>query len=293
MDTKRTFSVIGGDRRQAHLAELLAEDGHTVRAYALEKHAFSDRVTKAYNFQELTHRVDCVILPLPVSGEAGALNTPLSLSTYLLDEIFNLFPTGQTVVAGKADHALFEKAGRSGVRLYDYLEREEFSVSNAIPSAEGAIQLAMQELPTTLHGLNVLILGYGRIGKLLAKYLQALGAHVTVTARKYGDLAWIDAAGFPAMHTHAISGNLSHFDLIFNTIPSLTLTADRLAELKPGCLCIDLASKPGGIDFSAAKKLGVRAIWELSIPGKVAPVTAGMIMKQTIYNIMDEWGCHA
>ncbi len=76
METKRTFSVIGGDRRTAHLAELLAEDGHTVRAYALEKHNFSDKVTKAYNFQELTRRVDCVILPLPVSGEAGTLNTP-------------------------------------------------------------------------------------------------------------------------------------------------------------------------------------------------------------------------
>lgn len=288
-----SFAVIGGDLRQAHLAELLAADGHTVRAYALEKHSFSDAVTKAYNFQELTHRVDCVVLPLPVCGEGRTLNTPLALQTHSLDEIFNLFPTGQTVVAGKVDHALFEQAGHNGVRLYDYLEREEFSVSNAIPSAEGAIQLAMQELPTTLHGLNTLVLGYGRIGKLLAKYLHAFGASVTVTARKYSDLAWIDANGFTAMHTASIAGNLGDFDLIFNTIPSEVLNRDRLAELKPGCLCIDLASKPGGIDFSAAKKLGVRAIWELSIPGKVAPVTAGLTMKQTIYNIMDEWGCQA
>jgi len=292
-ENKRIFSVVGGDLRQAHLAELLADDGHTVFAYALEKHSFSDRVTKSYQMTDLTRRVDCVILPLPVYGDSDMLNTPLSLNTYAVEDLFSLFPTGQTVVAGKADHALFEKAGRSGVRLYDYLEREEFSVSNAIPSAEGAIQLAMQELPTTLHGLDVLVLGYGRIGKLLAKYLTALGCRVTVTARKYSDLAWIDANGYSVMHTRDIDGTLGVYDLIFNTIPSPVLTAPRLAELKKTCLCIDLASKPGGIDFTAAKKLGVRAIWELSIPGKVAPVTAGKIMKQTIYNIMEEWGCHA
>ncbi|MBQ3055069.1 MAG: dipicolinate synthase subunit DpsA [Oscillospiraceae bacterium] len=288
-----SFSVVGGDARQAHLAELLAADGHSVRAYALEKHTFSDTVTKAYDIEELTRRVDCVILPLPLLGEGDQLNTPLAINNYAAEELFSLLPTGQTVVAGKVGHEMFERAGRNGLRLYDYLEREEFSVSNAIPSAEGAIQLAMQELPTTLHGLSVLVLGYGRIGKLLAKYLDAFGAKVTVTARKYSDLAWITANGYHALNTNAISGCLSTFDLIFNTIPFEILTAERLRELKPECLCIDLASKPGGIDFSAAKKLGVRAIWELSIPGKVAPVTAGLIMKQTIYNIMEEWRCRA
>lgn len=292
MDTKRTFAVVGGDMRQAHLAELLAADGHTVHAYALEKYTFSPAVIRAFDFQELTSRIDCVILPLPIAGEAGTLNTPLSLNTYLLEEIFNLFPTGQTVVAGKVDHELFARAGHNGVRLYDYLEREEFSVANAIPSAEGAIQLAMEELPITLHGAETLVLGFGRIGKLLARYLQCFGAQVTVTARKYGDLAWIEAFGYHAVATQDISGTLHEYDLIFNTIPHEILTEARLAELKESCLCIDLASKPGGIDFAAAKKLGVHAIWELSLPGKVAPVTAGKIMKQTVYNIMNEWGTH-
>ncbi len=288
-----SFAVVGGDARQAHLAELLAADGHSVRAYALHKHTFSDAVIKSDDFGDLAHRVDCVVLPLPLLGEGTLLNTPLSAETYSAETLFSLLPTGQTVVAGKVSHEMFELAGRNGIRLYDYLEREEFSVSNAIPSAEGAIQLAMQELPTTLHGLHVLVLGYGRIGKLLTRYLSAFGAHVTVTARKYSDLAWIDANGCRAIHTGAIAGTLSEFDLIFNTIPAPVLTADRLRELKHDCLCIDLASKPGGIDFPAAKKLGIRAIWELSIPGKVAPVTAGLIMKQTIYNIMDEWRCRA
>ena len=290
MDKTFTFAVVGGDMRQAHLAELLAADGHNVRAYALEKYNFSDAVTKAYNFQELTKRIDCIVLPLPLAGEAGMLNTPLALNTYLIEDIFNLFHAGQTVVAGKVDHSLFEKAGRSGVRLYDYLEREEFSVANAIPSAEGAVQLAMEELPVTLHDAKVLIVGFGRIGKLLARYLQCLGAQVTVSARKFGDLAWIEAYGYCAVNTYELDGSLGEFDLVYNTVPSLVLDNALLSQLRHDCLCIDLASKPGGIDFNAAKKLGLRAIWELSLPGKVAPVTAGTIMKRTIYNIIKEWG---
>ena len=290
MEKKRTFAVVGGDMRQAHLAELLAADGHTVRAYALEKYNFSDSVTKAFNFQELTKRMDCVVLPLPIAGEAGTLNTPLALNTYLLEDIFNLFHPGQTVVAGKIDHSLFEKAGRNGVRLYDYLEREEFSVANAIPSAEGAVQLAMEEMPVTLHDCKILIIGFGRIGKLLARYLYSFGADVTVSARKFGDIAWVDAYGYHTANTLELSGTLGEYDIIFNTVPSEILNADLLSQLKADCLCIDLASKPGGIDFNAAKKLGIKAIWELSLPGKVAPVTAGRIMKQTIYNIMKEWG---
>lgn len=290
MDTKKTFAVVGGDMRQCHLAELLAADGHTVRAYALEKYNFTDAVTRCYNFQELTKRVDCVVLPLPVEAEAGQLNTPLSPNSYLLEDIFNLFHTGQTVVAGKVDHRLFEKAGRSGVLLFDYLEREEFSVSNAIPSAEGAVQIAMEELAITLRQARCLVVGFGRIGKLLAHYLHGFGADVTVSARKYGDIAWIDALGYHSANTLHLAGTLGEYDVIFNTVPFEILNAELLRELNEDCLVIDLASKPGGIDFTTAKKLGVHTIWALSLPGKVAPITAGMIMKQTIYNIIDEWG---
>ena len=108
-----------------------------------------------------------------------------------------------------------------------------------MPTAEGAIQLAMEELPITLHGARVLVIGYGRL---------------------------------------------------VNTVPVRVLREAELADLKPGCLVIDLASKPGGVDFDAAARLGVKAFWALSLPGKVAPVTAGKSIKTTIYNILTELG---
>lgn len=291
MDKELSFAVVGGDMRQAHLAQLLAADGHDVHTYALEKYNFKKDVKSSYNIQELSHPVDCIILPLPLAGKGGMLNTPLATDTYSIEKTFDLFSPGQTVIGGKINHSLFEKAGHMGVRLYDYLEREEFNAANAIPSAEGAIQAAMCKLDVTIHGTNTLVCGYGRIGKLLARILQCMGAKVTVSARKFGDLTWADAYGYNTVNTYELSGNVSNFDLIFNTVPHMIFNTELLSQLKTGCLCIDLASKPGGIDFAAAEKLGIQTLWELSLPGRVAPVTAGNIMKRTIYNIIDEWGC--
>ena len=129
-----------------------------------------------------------------------------------------------------------------------------------MPTAEGAIQLAMEELPITLHGARVLVIGYGRLGRVLADRLAGL------------------------------KGWLCGYDLVVNTVPVRVLREAELADLKPGCLVIDLASKPGGVDFDAAARLGVKAFWALSLPGKVAPVTAGKSIKTTIYNILTELG---
>lgn len=293
MDTKKTFAIVGGDMRQCHLAELLASDGHRVYAFALEKHSFNADIIRPDSLNELKKRFDAVILPLPIESEPGVLNAPFSINSYLISDIFSLFPVGQMVVGGKIEHALFEKAGRSGIALFDYLEREEFSVSNAVPSAEGAIQIAMEELPITLCGAKCLVLGYGRIGKLLAHYLNAFAAEVSVSARKYSDLAWISALGYNALNTNKLKGKLSDFDIIFNTIPAEVLNAELLTELRDSCLVLDLASKPGGIDFATAKKLGIKTIWALALPAKAAPVTAGKIIQKTIYNIIDEWGYKA
>ena len=149
-----------------------------------------------------------------------------------------------------------------------------------MPTAEGAIQLAMEELPITLHGARVLVIGYGRLGRVLADRL----------ARRYADLAWAENCGYGVEHTGQLEGWLCGYDLVVNTVPVRVLREAELADLKPGCLVIDLASKPGGVDFDAAARLGVKAFWALSLPGKVAPVTAGKSIKTTIYNILTELG---
>lgn len=162
--------------------------------------------------------------------------------------------------------------------------------ANAVPTAEGAVQIAMEELPITLHRARVLVLGFGRLGKLAAHRFAALGAKVSVAARKWADLAWAEAYGYGAERIDQLGGWLCAYDLVINTVPSRVLGAGYLADLKPGCLVVDLASKPGGVDLEAASQMGVRVIWALSLPGKVAPVTAGRAIRDTIYHILHELG---
>ena len=162
------------------------------------------------------------------------------------------------------------------------------SFTNAVPSAEGAIQLAMEQTEHTIHGSNCLVIGFGRIGKVLARLMSALGAHVTVSARKTEDFCWCDAYGYEKADTRALEGTLDGFDIIFNTVPHMVLGDARLAQVKPGALIIDLASNPGGVDFEAAKKRGINCHWALALPGKVAPESAAAILRDTVYQVIKE-----
>ena len=174
--------------------------------------------------------------------------------------------------------------------LFYNAKRPHAHTANAPPTSEGAIQIALEELPITLHNARVLVVGYGRLGKVLARQLRGLGARVSVAARSYEDLAWADVWSYGAERTGELAGWLCAYDLVVNTVPAQVLGEKELGDLKPGCLVIDLASKPGGVDFDAAARLGVKVIWALSLPGKVAPVTAGEAIKRTIYNILNDMG---
>ena len=148
----------------------------------------------------------------------------------------------------------------------------------------------MEQLPITLHGARVLVVGFGRVGRAVAQRMAALGARVTVAARRYESLAWAQAIGYGAEQTGQLAGWLCGYDLVVNTVPALVLEEAELADLKPDCLVLDLASKPGGVDLEAAARLGRNVIWALSLPGKVAPTTAGAAIKNTIYNMLHELG---
>ena len=161
---------------------------------------------------------------------------------------------------------------------------------NAVPTAEGAIQIAMEELPITIHGARALVVGFGRVGRALAPRLQALGARVTVAARRYEQRSLAQSMGLATERADRLPDWLCCYDLVVNTVPARILSEEDLEDLRPGCLVIDLASKPGGVDLEAAARLGVKVIWALSLPGKVAPVTAGKSIKITIYNILHELG---
>lgn len=284
------FAVIGGDMRQVKLAEMLTAEGHSVSTFAIDKIRLEASVTQKTLVRDAVDDAQCVIMPLPVTSREGMLNAPLSSGLYTTREVLSVLSPEQILCAGRIDAATYELAGTMGLSLIDYLEREELAVANAVAAAEGAIQLIMEETAFTVCHSNCLVIGFGRIGKILCHRLHGLGANVTASARSFSDMEWIKAYGYEAEETGNIDAILSNYDIVVNTVPARVLGENRLAKLKHGCLCLDLASKPGGMDFSAASKLGIKAVWALSLPGEVAPVTSGAIIKNTIYNILSEKG---
>lgn len=280
---KRQFGVIGGDRRQTELARLLREDGNEVAAWGLCDADFGEE-----ELAEVT-AAEVLILPLPLCRKEGVLNCQeQEMETR---KLFRQLRPDQLVLAGQVRDAQAYEAKEAGVTLLDYLAREELAVANAVPTAEGAIQIAMEQLPITLRGAEALVLGYGRIGKLLAHRLCGLGVQVTVAARKCEDRTWAEAFGCKTLRPDQLDGQLGQFRIVFNTVPTLLLGEPLLRQLPKDCLCIDVASQPG-LDFDAAAILGLQTVWARGLPGKLSPVSAAAAIRDTVYHILEERGDH-
>ncbi|HBI64357.1 MAG TPA: dipicolinate synthase subunit DpsA [Clostridiales bacterium] len=285
---KRTLNaaLAGGDVRQVYLAELLAADGVQVQTIGLERSGAP--LENCSNMAELFAWADVIVLPMPTAGAHRRLNAPLANAPYKLTDVLDAIPAGRPVLGGAVPQMIHDMAQRRGIRVCDYLQREELAILNAIPTAEGAIQIAMEELPVTLHGLSVLIVGAGRIGSTLAPRLHALGARVTVSARSCADFARIRSGGYHDLDTRALAGHIGAFPLIINTVPHPVLTRRVLADCAPETLVIDLASGAGGVAEDAGDRC--RIIHALSLPGRVAPRSAAAAIHDTICHILEEEG---
>lgn len=202
-------------------------------------------------------------------------------------DLFQRLRPEQRILAGQVKAQQHGEGKRYGLVLEDYFLREELTVANAAATAEAAVQIAMEQLEHTLLGMECLVLGFGRIGKLLSHRLTGMGARVTATARKAEDLAWIRAYGFQAEETTDLDGKLGTYGVIFNTVPHPVLGTQLLSQLKTGCLCVDLASQQG-IDLAAAEELGLPALWARSLPGRFLPCTAAETIRDTVYHILSE-----
>lgn len=281
----KTIIVAGGDLRQVSLAKLFAKQ-NTVYCLGLEQGAGIADLKADIDTLIITGiHADYIILPMPVSIDNNTVNTPFSSKSLLIEDVLALAKKTTAIYGGKISSDIKHLFENKNLWYLDYLEKEELAVSNAVPTAEGAIQIAMEELQTTIFGTNCLVVGLGRISKVLIPRLVALGANITASARKYSDLSWIEVLGCKAVHTRNIKDEMQDKQLIINTVPATVLNEEELSRADEHTLLIDLASKPGGIDFSTANKLGLKTIWALSLPGKVAPVTAGKIIFDTINNI--------
>lgn len=287
--TAKYISVIGGDMRHAALARVLAERGFNVRFYGIDiyKGDFGG-AKKCASAEEALTGADIVILPLPAGSGGIYINAPFADGEITIDEVAEKMPTDALLLGGMIPQEFLLRIGERKIRCIDYYEREELTVMNAIPTAEGAIAIAMDELPITLHGMRTAVLGFGRVANILSHKLAALGVSVTVFARKSHARAWARAYGYDAEDFDALGAHIAEYDCVFNTVPRVVIDSGVLGKMRRDTLIIDLASKPGGVDYIRARECGIKAILALSLPGRVAPDTAGGYIADTVMNIIRE-----
>ena len=280
------FALIGGDARMGWLAALLAEEGHGVRCFALEKAALPRPIPQCGSPEGCVYGADWVLLPVPAERE-GKLNAPLSVQRPAMPELLAALWPGQILCGGGFAPETSLAAVRAGLTVFDLLRRRDFSVGNAAVTAEGAVSLLMEHSRRCLWGSRVLVTGWGRIASQLAPRLRALGATVTVAARKAGDRAAAEALGHRAVCFAELPSCASDFDFAVNTVPAPVLGRDSLEAMRPDVLLLELASAPG-FDREAAEDIGLRSLAAPGLPGRYAPETAARIYLDTVDTIIRE-----
>lgn len=286
----KNFFVIGGDLRVVKLVKILA-DKNVVYTYGLEKSKEIDgneNIIKCKKIdEEVLYKNKIVIGPIPFSKDGSNIYAPYKDNEIEIKEVFKRI-RGKQLIAGSIKDEIYKIAKEDDIKITDLLQNEKLAILNCISTAEGAIEIAIRETDRIIHGSNILVLGFGRIGKVLSKKLQGLSVNVTCAARKQEDLAWIKAYGFNEIDINDMREKLSKFDIIFNTVPHQILTKDKFDYINPNCTIIELATPPGGIDRTAADEKNIKVIDALALPGKVAPTTTAKFMKDLIFEIIND-----
>ena len=282
---KKTIGIIGGDLRIIRLAEILTKEDYLVYTYGLEEYIFLEKnIIKCKSIKEVCNNCENIVSGVPFSKDNILLNTPFSNVEITIEDMLKEIKN-KTLIAGGINNNIEENIN---IKTIDLLKIEELTILNVIPTVEGAIKIAIEETEFTLNSSKCMILGFGRIGKLLAKNLKSLGAQVYCVARKESDLSWIKAYGYNGVNFKNLDKELNNkYDIIFNTIPNVVLDIEKLRKIKNNnTLIIELASKPGGVDYEAAEQLKIKVVNAPGLPGKVAPLTSALNIKRVLENII-------
>ena len=264
----KKITIIGGDNRLKILKEKLENEGYLTDTLGLYENDFADFTSS-----------QIIVLPVPTTKDGKTVFTPLTKRTIPLEFIEANTSREQLILCCN-----YNFSGRNSV---DYGAFDSYALLTAIPTAEGAIKIAIENTDYTLWKSDILVIGYGRVGKILANRLKALGANVTVSARKPADFGLAESVGLGRINTTELNTLPLNFDIIFNTVDIKVIDNNTLKSCKD-TLFIDLSSL-GGFDLKEAERLGIKAIKAPGLPGIIAPKTAAEILSNTITHIINSY----
>jgi dipicolinate synthase subunit A len=282
-------AVIGGDQRQIIVAKALTDLFGKVKIFG---HPPSEVPNPLENCLEIVEALkDAKIIVLPIGGmnDAGMIRSYRADQWIDFGSHFDSLPEKTVIMTGSFTRKWLERAETLKIRVLQYADDDEIAILNSIPTAEGTVEMAMRELPITIHGSTVIVIGLGRVGITVARVFKALGADVIVSARRKASLARAFELRCETVLIESLSQVIGRADLIVNTVPAPVINEELLNALTTQILIIDLASAPGGTDFETAKRLNIKAILAPGLPGIVAPKTAGAILASSIPRLLQDF----
>lgn len=274
------FGILGGDYRYKFLYNMFKEDGNSIKV-------FNNSFIKdnEENLESLLENTNVLISSIPFSKDGKIIFSPDFPEILIEDLMENMNKhCVEFLMAGVITKEVRDLALKYNIKVFDFFEEEAVAVLNAIPTAEGAIQIAIQESEKTLFNSNCLVLGYGRCGKILSNMLKGIGALVSSSYRTKEEFSYIKSYGLNPINLIDLEKYISNFDFIFNTIPSCILNKSILNNVNKNSIIIDLAQAPGGVDYKYSRHLNLKALYCPGLPARVAPFNSAEILKDCIYS---------
>ena len=287
---KNRYLVLGGDLRNVKLAGMLADDGNRVYSFGQDRsdEILDDgRIEKCTSLKTAMEKAQVIIGPVPFSSNEDFINAPFAHDKIMINDLMKSNKS-KIFISGSIKDDLKKQLDEKYMEVIDIMKRDDLAILNTIATAEGTIEVAIKNTDKILQGSRVLILGFGRVGKIVANKFSKMSAIVTCAARKVSDLAWIKAYGYNSLNINYMLYDLKEFDIIINTVPQTILRERELKHIDAEALLIDLASSPGGIDGKMATSMGLNFIWALALPGRIAPSSSAKFIKDTVYTILEE-----
>lgn len=275
---KYDFGVFGGDMRQAFIGKMLKSAGYSVLYYGVSE------AEEVSSFAEFLECAEILLGPIPLSRDQKQVSGKIKKQDMTLDHLEAALDQGRTLIAGCIPARFTDKQ----YRQYDYMLDEALTVFNSIATAEGALVRAIEEGTGNISGSRCMIIGYGVCAKTLASRLQGLKADVIVCARRKEIRMQAEAEGHQVTDFKTMTQYLKTTDYVFNTVPALVLQNKELKEMQQDAVIIDIASAPGGVEFEAAKELGIAAFLCPGLPGIYAPKASAAAMVKMVLEIREE-----
>lgn len=267
----KKFIALGGDGRTEFMAQHLREKG------------FNTEIL--YDINKISS-CEAFILPLPFTEDnINIKGTNINIKNFI-ESINN----NAVIFAGKLNNEIEMIFKNKEIVFYDYNTREEFAQKNAVPTAQGVLTFVLNNTNVTLNLLKIAVIGYGKCGKAICKSFKKQGADVLSYSRRYSTAADAESDGLKAFLIKDINETIKDVDIIVNTVPVKIIDENILDSLNINTMIIDISSYPYGFDYNYAKKINRKINLLPSMPGKYVPKSAGIIIAETIINIIEEGG---